>query len=103
MKKKRPRCGPMMIVGGVWVIDDEYYVSETLRSIKREISPVASFWRDPIERLLGKDTGPFSWFIFMNFDSTVINGSKKKQCKSRNKMKRVTHVYSLHMWRDNKN
>lgn len=81
MKKKRPRCGPMMIVGGVWVIDDEYYVSETLRSIKREISPVASFWRDPIERLLGKDTGPFSWFIFMNFDSTVINGSKKNNVK----------------------
>lgn len=95
MKKKRPRCGPMMIVGGVWVIDDEYYVSETLRSIKRELSSVASFWRDPIDRSLGKDTGLFSWFIFMNFDSTVINGSKKNQCQSRNKMKTMSTLSTM--------
>lgn len=35
-KKKRPRFGPVMMIGGVWVTDDECYVSETLRSNQRK-------------------------------------------------------------------
>jgi len=32
MKKKGLKYGPMMMAGGVGVMDDEYYMSGTLRS-----------------------------------------------------------------------
>lgn len=48
MKKKRLWYGPMMTVGGVWVIDDEYYMLKLWGPIKREI--IASVWSDPTDR-----------------------------------------------------
>lgn len=35
MKRKRLRYGPVMTAGGVGVMDDEYYVSGTLRSNRK--------------------------------------------------------------------
>ena len=69
--------GPMMMIGGVWVLDDGYYVTGTLRSSTIRNLVYTFYWKWSNGQMLSIFK-VLVLCVFMEFDSIIVKGSTKR-------------------------